>query len=242
MDRREFIKAVVASSFISPFFLNQKIDYLHHELYLISADLRNDLPPLLTELRQLNFFPGRKFAFFGFHPSQADLTSVLTEAGLIPATEKKAEIKIKFVHLLNPASPSFTLIQEGRIRDLRSAKLYSLWKKMQAGPTTTALTIFSLSPPMVKPQLGNNIALRVEGKVIERLPLNQSISRVIDTGFGRVAFRVENGQAWVEKSTCRQRVCLASSPIKYVNERIICAPNHFLIEVEGRTWLDAVIG
>lgn len=242
MNRREFLQNLLASSFVSPFILNQKFEYPNWELYLLSDQPHRDLPPLLSELKRLNIFPGRGFAFSDFHPQQNELASLLTKEGLILTSDKKAEIKINFLHLLNPASASFTFIHEGRIRDLRSAHLYSLWERMQARPKTNSLTRLSSVPSSLALQPGKNLLVRVEGKVIEKLPLDQSIRRTIDTGFGRVTFQVRDGRAWVEDSTCRHKVCLSSLPIKYPHERIICAPNHFLIEVEGRSWLDTLIG
>ncbi len=113
---------------------------------------------------------------------------------------------------------------------------------MQSRPETKSLTIASLTASFSSLQPGKNIAVRVEGKVIERMSLDQPVRRLFDTGFGRVILRAEEGQAWIEDSTCRHRICLGSSPIKFVGERIICAPNHFLVEIEARSWLDAVVG
>ncbi len=242
MDRRDFIKTIVTTSVISPFILNQKIVQPSTELFLISEEPHVDLPILITELSRLNLFSGQKFFIASSHPKQQEMALFLKNQGFALAPEKKAEIFIKFVHLLNSARPSFTLVQEGKIRDLRSSRLFSLWKKMQARPETKSLTIASMTPSFVYLQSGKVLAIRIGGRVIERLSLDQSIRRIINTGLGRVILRIEGGQVFVEDSTCPHKICVASSPIKFVGERIICAPNHFLVEIEGRNWLDAVIG
>jgi hypothetical protein len=242
MDRREFIKIVLATSLVSPIIINQKRGQAHSELFLLSDEPHKDLPLLLGELERLNFYVGRKIGFTGPHPRQKELALSLKDKGMNIVPERKAEVVLNFVYLAAPARPSFTLVQEGRIRDLRSSRLFALWKQMQARPETRSLTILSLTPSFLSLQKGKNLAVRIDGKVVERLPLAQSVRRTIDTGFGRVVFAVENGQAWVEDSTCRNHICRASSPVKFAGERIICAPNHFLIEIEGRSGLDAVIG
>lgn len=242
MDRRDFMKTIVATSLISPFILNQKIGHHQSELFLISEEPHKDLFSLLAELNRLNLFSGQKFYVADSHPHQKEILLFLKNQGLLLVPEKKAEIIINFVHLLDPARPSFTLVQEGKIRDLRSSKLYSLWQQMQSRPKTKSLTIASLTPSYPPFQLGKILAVRIEGKVMERLPLAQPVRRLIDTGFGRVILRIEGSRAWVEDSTCRNRICLASSPIKFIGERIICAPNHLVVEIEGRSWLDAVVG
>jgi hypothetical protein len=242
MDRREFIKIVLTTSLVSPIIINQKSGQPHSELFLISAEPHKDLPFLLSELEHLSLPVGRRIGFAGPHPQQKELASSLKDIGMNLVPERKAEVLINFVYLTASARPSFTLIQEGRIRDLRSSRLFSFWKQMQARPETRSLTILSLTPSFASLQKGKNLAIRIDGKVVERLPLAQSVRRTIDTGFGRVVFKVENGQAWVEDSTCRHHICQASTPIKFAGERIICAPNHFLMEIEGRSGLDAVIG
>jgi len=242
MDRREFIKIVLTTSLISPIIINQKSGQPHSELFLLSDEPHKDLPFLLAELERLNFSVGRKIGFTGPHPQQKELAFSLKDRGMNLVPARKAEVVINFVFLASPARPSFTLIQDGRIRDLRSSRLFSFWKQMQARPETRSLSIVSLNPSFPYLQKGKNLAIRIDGKVVERLPLAQSVHRTIDTGFGRVVFKVEHGQAWVENSTCRNHICQASSPIKFAGERIICAPNHFLMEIEGRSGLDAVIG
>jgi hypothetical protein len=242
MDRRDFIKTVLTTSLAAPLLIGQKMGQPTLGLYLISASPQKELPTLLDELNNLRLLRGRRFAFASAHPQQAALQAVLEARGWKEASPNKAELLINFAYLQQPARPSFTLIQDGRIRDLRSSRLYSLWQKMQAQPAVASLTVFSLLAAFVSPRPAKTLIARVRGEVIERLPLQRPTRRTVDTGSGRITFIVDAGQVKVVESTCRHRVCVASAAISLAGERIICAPNHFLLELEGDTWLDAVIG
>ena len=46
----------------------------------------------------------------------------------------------------------------------------------------------------------------------------------------------------VDQSCCRNKICVATAPVALAGERIICAPNHFLLEIEGTPFVDTVIG
>jgi hypothetical protein len=82
----------------------------------------------------------------------------------------------------------------------------------------------------------------VEGFNKDRLPLNMNTEKTYSCHNGKVSVRVYNGKAWVKDSSCRQKICLLSSPASAQGDRIICAPNHFLLEIQGSRLIDTVIG
>lgn len=233
---------MLTSSLTVPWFLAAKKNPGSVELYIIGDSPEEVLPTLLNELNRLSLYQVKNFAFIQEHPRQKAVELVFQNMGWKSSTPGKAELIVGFTLLHTPARPSFTLIQDGRIRDLRSAKLYALWQQMQTWPAVRTLTTLTVNASFPQPQPGNTVAVRVGGQVIERLPLSRNIRRSLDTGSGRLTFLVDNGRVRVEESTCRHRVCVASSPVSLAGERIICAPNHFILEVEGRHWLDIIVG
>jgi hypothetical protein len=54
--------------------------------------------------------------------------------------------------------------------------------------------------------------------------------------------RVESGSARVVESPCLHQICRNTPPISLSGERVICAPHHFLLEIQGPSGLDTVIG
>jgi hypothetical protein len=46
----------------------------------------------------------------------------------------------------------------------------------------------------------------------------------------------------VVESPCRHQICRCTPPILVPGERIICAPNHLFLEIQGAPGLDTVIG
>lgn len=233
---------MLTTSLTAPWFLAAKKNSPSIELYLISDTPEETLPLLLPELNQSGLYQGKNFAFSQGHPREKAVELALKTLGWNLAPLNKADLRIGFA-LLNVASrPSFTLIKDGRIRDLRSARLYSLWQQMQSLPAVRSLTVLTGNISFPAPQPGHTVAVRLRGQVIERLPLNRNIRRSIETGSGRVVFLVENGHVRVADSTCRHQVCVASPAIYLAGERIICAPNQCIVEVEGRRQVDTIIG
>lgn len=233
---------MLTTSLTAPWFLAAKKNFPSVELYLISDTPEEILPLLFPELNQLGLYRGKRFAFSQEHPRQKAVELALKTRGLNLASLEKADLRIGFALLHVAARPSFTLIQDGRIRDLRSARLYSLWQQMQSLPAVRSLTVLTGNVSFPAPQPGHTVAVRLGGQIIERLPLNRNIRRSVETGSGRVVLFVENGHVRVADSTCRHQVCVASPAISLAGERIICAPNQCIVEVEGRRWVDTIVG
>ncbi len=242
MDRRDFFKSILAVSAASPLLVGLKTAPISSTLYLLSDSPSDELAILLEELHRRNILRGKSFSFSTPHPQKKAIAAGLQARGWQLSSGGQAGLNISFSLLQAPAKPSFTLLQDGRICDVRTESLYALWREMQHRPLTRSLTIMTMSALSPSPQKGHRLSVRLNGRVIERLSLNQNVRRNITTESGHISFIIKDGQASVESSSCPHHLCLASPPVEYVGERIICAPNHFLLEIEGRSWLDAVIG
>ncbi|MGD8534841.1 MAG: NusG domain II-containing protein, partial [Candidatus Aminicenantes bacterium] len=44
------------------------------------------------------------------------------------------------------------------------------------------------------------------------------------------------------EASCHQKICLSHPPVSQAGERVICAPNNFLLEIQGTGLVDTVIG
>jgi len=91
-------------------------------------------------------------------------------------------------------------------------------------------------------QAGERAVLSIEGKRVGGLSLKKNFIKTFPTKGGKVRVAIENGTARVSDSSCRGRICCSSHPVALAGERIICAPNRFLLEIEGPRFLDTVIG
>ncbi|NOR15171.1 MAG: hypothetical protein GQ544_05670 [Candidatus Aminicenantes bacterium] len=150
---------------------------------------------------------------------------------------------LSFSLLRNQARPSFTLIKNGRIWDVRTQKLLRLWSTLnEHNPPTSGLTIVGFKQAKKREAQGQSVTLFQSGRQIGRVPLKGQKTEVLPGQLGHITVRIENGRAWISESSCRHQICKLSPPVSLTRERIICAPNHFLLEVQGDGSIDTVIG
>jgi len=244
MDRRDFFKTVLATSLFAPIFLASKKDKSDLELYLIGDEAELFLPAILDELKKSKIGSGEDFAFANSHPDKDGLKRVLLRRGwkhvLSPL---QADLTFSFCQLRHKALPSFTLIKEGNIWDIRARRLHTLWKEMnEKYKPSSCLTIASFQKRKFSAALGEFVSISKDARVVERFSLKKNFSGSFKTKRGKIEVRVEDARAWVTDSSCRHKICIYSSPVSLAGERIICAPNHFLLEIQGARSIDTVIG
>ncbi len=244
MERREFFKKVIITPLLTPLFLAAKKTKSACELYLIEDNPEEFLPLILEELHNYVANCGHSFAFLNSHPHKNDLRRTLSQKGLTYVqTPAQADLIFSFSPLHEKAFPSFTLIREGKIWDIRSRKLYSLWREMNKNQRrSSCLTIASFKSIPSHPLSGKYVSVYKEGSKIEMISLKENATKSYRTREGKITLRVKDGKAWVPESSCRHKICLHSPPVSFAGERIICAPNHFLLEIKGSRYIDTSIG
>jgi len=244
MDRRHFFKSLLATPLMTPLILAAKKSARDAELYLISASPQQTLPALLQEIRALGIISGRSYAIQGAVPQEKILRSALEQAGwkMIPA-RTPAHMSISTRRLQNQALPSFTLVQGGRIWDIRTPRLSPLCKEInRSAARSSLLTVVSFWDTSSARTPGESVSLFVGGERAKILSLRTDTIREYRTRTGRITVRVENGRARVSESSCSHKICVSCPPASFPGERIICAPNHFLLEVNGPSLVDTIIG
>lgn len=245
MDRRRFLLTCLATvPALTPSVLAADKTRYGGELYLISDDPQDDLPALLREAEA--FLPTgsrRAFTFLTPHPLEQRMRTRLAAFGWSPVPDReRANLTLSFSPLFQPARPSFTFVRDGRIWDIRSRGLRSLWDRMgRRSPLSATLTTAGFRPDHGRAR-GEAAALYHQGRLKERIPLDRTGDRILPASNGRLVVRVSEGRARVLESPCRNKVCSSTPPVSLAGERIICAPNHFLLEIQGPGGLDAVIG
>jgi hypothetical protein len=244
MERREFFKKAVVTPLLTPLFLAVNKKKSDCELHLITDDIQVFLPLILEELHSYVPNNGHSFALFNSHPQGNALKRILSQRGLTYAPKSiQADLTLSFSHLREKTLPSFTLIREGRIWDIRSRKLYSLWREMNKNQRpSSCLTIASFKSRRSHPFSGESVSVYQDGRRIKMISLRKNVTKSYRAKGGEITLRVKNGKAWVLESPCRHKICLHSPPISIAGERIICAPNHFLLEIKGSPYIDTSIG
>jgi len=243
MDRRHFFQTLLSAPLLTPLLLASQSRGPDREVYLISDTPHSHLPVLLKELlRGRGGLPG-SFAFSENLPHKNLLISALSRSGFQPAQNPtEAVLKISFRTLHQPGRPSFTLVKDGKIWDVRSWNLRTLWQEMEkAQASSSFLTVASWTRQGPGKNAGELVTVYKNGQKRESFSLKKDLRRSYSTRSGRITVQVQDGSARVTESSCRHKICLYSPPVSLSGERLICAPNHFLLEVQGSA-VDTVIG
>lgn len=87
---------------------------------------------------------------------------------------------------------------------------------------------------------GKTATIKVDGDAVETVLLDSDYEKTVNG----VSIVVQNGEIFVEDSTCSDKVCSRSGRISKSGESIICAPNRVSIEIDGENGdlPDAVVG
>lgn len=244
MDRRDFFKTMLATPLLTPLILSSKKTTHDLELYLIAENPQLFLSTLLEKIQEYSSTGGRKFAFLNSHPNEKSIKKSLLQKGWRFVQEPvSANLVLSFSHLHHKALPSFTLVREGRIWDIRSQKLFLLWREMNENhELSSCLTMVSFKNRPSDHLAGEFVSVYKEGRKLATLPLKENVKRSFKTQTGNITAHIRNGSAWVAESSCRHKICLHSPPVSLAGERIICAPNHFFLEIGRSSSIDTVIG
>ena len=244
MDRRSFLNTILVSPVMTSVLLATQKPRKNSELYLIADNPHDVIPSILNELSAENVHPGQRFCFLSPHPQQAAISQALKrQRHVLSPDPHGADITVSFSLLQNPARPSFTLIKNGRIWDVRTQKLRSLWMSLNnQNPPSSGLTVVGFKQATAGMSPGSSVILFQSGSRIAQLPLSGQRTEILPARLGNVTLRIENSRAWISESSCRHQICRLSPPVSLTGERIICAPNHFLLEVQGDGSVDTVIG
>src|SRR4030042_4403369 len=146
MDRRSFIKTFFSMPFLTPLPAPGRSTEPGPVLYLISDHPQFHLPVILGEIGTEPSFGSGRFSFHNPHPSEEEIKQVLGRiAWRYASPASSTGLSLSFTPLHPAARPSFTLVSDGRIRDIRSRRLSRLWKEMnESEPESDCLTVASI--------------------------------------------------------------------------------------------------
>jgi len=242
MDRRDFFKSCIAAPLLAKLSLSSEKTRATTELYLITDSPQRFLPSILGELHERNFISGTTFTFVSPHPEEKEIKRALALNGYRQTSLiSPAALSLSFTPLRKKTAPSFALTKDGRVWDIRTRNLYSIWKQMSSSPVSSSLTTAFIESNSKQSLPGSRASIFIDGKKADRLSLSRNTIKTYRTHKGKITVVIENGQARVSESSCNNKICLSQPPASLSGERIVCAPNHFLLEIQG-SLIDTVIG
>lgn len=244
MDRRSFIKTIFSLPVIVPWGGINSPHAENFDLFLIADNPEIYLPEILAFLKPGMSGSAQSLTFLSPHPKRESLGTALIKKGWsIAARNALPNLFLSFSTLHRPSPCSFTLMENHKIRDIRTPHLLSLWQKMQKSNSLASLmTRATWKNRLAFSTAGHSLAVFFKGKKIEIFPLQDNFENTFRLEGRDIVVSVDSGKAKVLASSCQQKICVHSSPISLVGERILCVPNRFYIEVEGFRFFDTVIG
>ena len=88
------------------------------------------------------------------------------------------------------------------------------------------------------------VRVSIDGRTLAEYPIGEDTETVID-GYrgGSLKLVIRDRQAYVESSSCPDKICVKHAPVSYTGECIICMPNRIMVEIVpagGDPEIDAV--
>jgi hypothetical protein len=82
---------------------------------------------------------------------------------------------------------------------------------------------------------GDLVLIRVDGKVVEELPLNKNTTKIIEGVGGTNKLIIEDGHADMIEASCPDELCVDQRNIEHDGETIVCLPNKVVVEIQSET-------
>lgn len=244
MDRRRFLQALLSSPLLVSSLRGSQAKKERGLLYLISDSPQDYLWIILQELRNYHRIEDKSFSFSGSSLCHKAIWESLTQRGWkYSPNNTKSGLVLSSSFLNHKAFPSFTFVKGGNILDIRSHKLASLWEDMRKRSASASLLTTASFNEKTAPLLkGSRVCFYLDGHRVDSLSLNKKAQKTYLTKNGHVSVKIESGKVRVIESSCAQKICCLSKPISSAGDRIICAPNRFLLEIERTSLVDTAIG
>ncbi|MBP5331154.1 MAG: NusG domain II-containing protein [Lachnospiraceae bacterium] len=91
---------------------------------------------------------------------------------------------------------------------------------------------------------GMTVLVTVDGRQTIVCPLSHDLETTV-SGYdgGELRLVISEGKAYVESSSCPDKICVKHSPVSHAEESIICLPNRVVVEIlagEEASPIDAV--
>lgn len=83
---------------------------------------------------------------------------------------------------------------------------------------------------------GNTVTVTVDGEIYGTYSLSEDITENIYTGENNGNYNrlvISGGEAYMEKASCPDGICVAHAPVYRDGESIVCLPNRVVITVDS---------
>ncbi|MBQ2897347.1 MAG: NusG domain II-containing protein [Clostridia bacterium] len=115
---------------------------------------------------------------------------------------------------------------------------------IKTGDVIIAVIILILTAAFVLlPSFGSAdfAVIYVDGKEYGKYNLNENNKTTVElvSDYGHNTVVIKNGQVFVEKSSCKDKLEVKAGPIKKQGQTLVCLPNRVVVTIEGGAKTDA---
>jgi hypothetical protein len=69
---------------------------------------------------------------------------------------------------------------------------------------------------------------------VQYYDFDQNRELLVEGPLGATEVVIQDGQAWIHDSPCRDKICVAMGRIRHAGQQAVCLPNRVIIEVSGQ--------
>ncbi len=155
----------------------------------------------------------------------------------------KSIMSVVEVRRISSTEPGLTLTYGSKIVDPRKGVFSSVSKKIYAEKSAAyEIRVKINSTDTGNGKRGEKARISVNGKTYGYLDLKKNNSVTLPTNLGKIKVATFSGKVRVEESSCKHKICMHRGFISSPGERLICAPQKVVVEIVGKSMVDAIVG
>ena len=78
---------------------------------------------------------------------------------------------------------------------------------------------------------GKYVSISVDGKIIERLKLDEDTTYEVENEYGRNVITIEAQKVSVSEADCQDKICVKHKALSDSSEAIVCLPHKLVVEI-----------
>ncbi len=155
----------------------------------------------------------------------------------------KSIMSVVEVRRISSTEPGLTLTYGSKVVDPRKGVFSSVSKKIYSEKSAAyEIKVKVNSTESSSGKKGEKAKVSINGKTYGYLDLKKNTSITLPTNLGKIKVATFSGKVRVEESSCKHKICMHRGFISSPGERLICAPQKVVVEIVGKSMVDAIVG
>ncbi len=252
ISRRDFFKVLGVSTL--PLLSINKIlsDEKEFDFTILTSKPVESLTSLLNSVRANT---GKNIFVYSVNNEAADVLKFVlnrTKKGVYGGSKDpifsrltgKSIMSVVEVRRINRTDPGITMTYGSKIADPRTGVFSNVSSKIYSEKSATFEIRVKINSVDTKSSYGKGEKARISinGKTYGYINLNKNTTITLPTNLGKIKIASNSGKVRVEESSCKHKICMHRGFISSPGEKLICAPQKVVVEIVGKSLVDAIVG